>query len=116
MISRKDLYERVSVSQISVSSSLLSTSAFHQGCVSHTISAFGNDSRSPATAGKVGTMSPRDPRRMTTKRGSDMHPLANGIQEFSCGVILWVTYDRHPDSDPLCDFTLRPRLYSVVKT
>src|SRR5207253_7579819 len=98
MISRKDLYERVSVSQISVAISLLSTSAFQRGCVSQTISAFGNDSRRPATAGKVWTMSPREPRRTTRKRGSGMRRLANGIQEFFCRVLLGVTHDGHADA------------------
>src|SRR5206468_13043097 len=98
MISRKDLYERVSGSQISVAISLLSTSAFQRGCVSQTISAFGNDSRRPATAGNVWTMSPREPRRTTRKRGSRMRGLANGFEEFSRGVILGVTHDDHTDA------------------
>src|SRR6266404_4120177 len=99
MISRKDSYERVSVSQISVANSLLSTSAFQRGWVSQTISAFGNDSRKPATAGKVWTISPREPRRTTRKRGSVMRRLANGLQQFSCGVILGVTNDRNADAE-----------------
>src|SRR6184192_1369150 len=107
MISRKDLYERVSVSQISVAISLLSTSAFQRGCVSQTISAFGNDSRRPATAGNVCTISPREPRRTTKKRGSGMRRLANGIQKFAGRVILWVTHDGHADAQPLGGGTFR---------
>src|SRR5713226_3615520 len=98
MISRKDSYERVSVSQISVASSLLSTSSFQRGWVSQTISALGNDSRRPATAGKVWTISPREPRRTTRKRGSGMRRLANRFEEFSRGVILGVAYDGHADA------------------
>src|SRR6266404_4326872 len=98
MISRKDSYERVSVSQISVASALLSTSSFQRGWVSQTISAFGKDSRRLATAGSVWTISPSEPRRTTRKRGSGMRGLANGFEEFSRGVILGVTYDGHADA------------------
>src|SRR5690242_13159391 len=114
MISPKDLYERVSVSQVSVASSVLSTSAFQRGCVSQTISAFGNDSRRPATAGNVWTMSPREPRRTTKKRGSGMRRLANGIQKFFSRVILGVAHDGHADAKPLGDSTFRHGLDSVV--
>src|SRR5216684_1317834 len=105
MVSRKDLYERVSVTKISVANSLLSTSAFQRGWVSQTISAFGNDSRRAATAGKVWTISPRDPRRTTRKRGSGMRRLANRVQEFSRGVILGVAHDGHTDAQPFGDST-----------
>src|SRR5260370_6240099 len=100
MISRKDRRERVSVSHISVARSLLSTSASQRGCVSQTISAVGNDSRRPATAGKVWTMSPRDPRRTTRKRCSGMRRLANRLYKFASGVILGVANNRHSDAEP----------------
>src|SRR5713101_3522300 len=103
MISRKDSYERVSVSQISFANSLLSTSSFQRGWVSQTISALGNDSRRPATAGKVWTISPREPRRTTRKRGSGMRRLANGLQQLSRGVILWVTHNSHANAKPFGD-------------
>src|SRR5258708_19438414 len=84
---------------MSVASSLLSTRPFHRGWVNQMMSAFGNDSRSAATAGKVWTISPREPRRTTRKRGSVMRRLANGLQQFSCGVILGVTNDRNADAE-----------------
>src|SRR6266436_10408330 len=114
MISRKDWYERVSVSQTSVANSLLSTSAFQRGWVSQTISASGNDSRRPATAGKVWTISPREPRRTTRKRGSGMRRLTNGIQKFPRGVILGVTHDGHADAQALGDGTFRHGLERVI--
>src|SRR5712692_513931 len=114
MISRKEWYERVSVSQISVASSLLSTSAFQRGWVSQTISASGNDSRRAATAGKVWTISPREPSRTTRKRGSGMRRLANGLEQLSRGVILGVAYDGHADTEPRGDGALRHGVLSVV--
>src|SRR6266852_8721524 len=114
MISRKDLYERVSVSQISVASSLLSTSAFQRGWVTQMISASGNDSRRPATAGKVWTISPREPRRTTRKRWSGMRRLSNGFEQLSRGVILGVTNDGHADAEPSGNSALRHGLGGVV--
>src|SRR5258707_15877292 len=99
MISRKELYERVFVSQMSVASSPHSTSSFQRGWVSQTISAFGNDSRKPATAGKVWTISPREPRRTTRKGGSVMQRLANGLQQVSWGRIPGVNNERNPDAE-----------------
>src|SRR5712692_6006720 len=116
MISRKDLYERVSVTKISVASSLLSTSAFQRGWVSQTISAFGNDSRKPATAGKVWTISPREPSRTTRKRCSGMRRLANGLEQLSRGVILGVAHDGHADAQPFGDSALGHGVRSVVST
>src|SRR5712692_1427064 len=114
MISRKEWYERVSVSQMSVASSLLSTSAFQRGWVSQTISASGNDSRKPATAGKVWTISPREPRRTTRKRCSGMRRLANGLEQLSRGVVLGVADDGHADAQPRGDGALRHGVRSVV--
>src|SRR5467141_264986 len=114
MISRAEWYERVSVSQISVANSLLSTSAFQRGWVSQTISASGNDSRKAATAGKVWTISPREPRRTTRKRWSDMRRLANGLEQRLRGVILGVTHDGHADAKSRGDGALRHGVRSVV--
>src|SRR5256885_16544852 len=116
MISRKDLYERVSVSQISVAISLLSTSAFQRGCVSQTISAFGNDSRRPATAGNVWPMSPWEPRRTTRKRGSGRLRLTNANQKPISRRILELAHDRHPDKHPHADGTLRHRRVSAIRS
>src|SRR6266851_6644962 len=100
MISREEWYERVSVSQISVANSLLSISSFQRGWVSQTISDSGNDSRKAATAGRVWTLSPREPRRTTRKRWSGMRRLSNGFEQLSRGVILGVTNDGHADAEP----------------
>src|SRR5229473_5818456 len=116
MISRKDSYERVSVSQISVANSLLSTSSFQRGWVSQTISDSGNDSRKAATAGEVWTISPREPRRTTRKRWSGMRRLANGLEQRPRRVILGVTRDGHADAKPRGDGALRYGLCRVVGT
>src|SRR6202171_5572948 len=114
MISRKEWYERVSVPQISVANSLPSTSAFRRGWVSQMISASGNDSRKAATAGKVWTISPREPRRTTRKRWSGMRRLANGLEQCSRGVILAITHDGHAGAKPCGDGVLRHGVRSVV--
>src|SRR5216684_3292811 len=99
---------------MSVASSLLSTNSFQRGCVSQTISASGNDSRRAATAGKVWTMSPREPRRTTRKRGSGMRRLANGLEQLSRGVILGVPHNSHANAKPFGDGALRHGLSRVV--
>src|SRR5260370_5728428 len=71
------------------------------------ISASGNDSRRPATAGKVWTISPREPRRTTRKRWSGMRRLSNGFEQLSRGVILGVTNDGHADAEPSGNSALR---------
>src|SRR6267154_690609 len=114
MISRSERYERVSVSQMSVASSLLSTNSFQRGWVSQTISESGNDSRSPATAGKVWTISPREPRRTTRKRGSGMRRLANGFEQLPRGVVLGVAHDGHADAQPNGNRALRHSLRRVI--
>src|SRR5260370_10879466 len=107
MISRKEWKDRVSVSQMSVASPLLSTSAFHRGWVSQTISACGNDSRKPATAGKGWTVSPREARRTIRERCSSMRRPANGLEQPSRGVILGGTHDGAADAGPRGDGALR---------
>src|SRR5713226_1203464 len=113
--SRKELKERVSVCQMSVASSLLSTNSFQRGCVSQIISACGNDSRKAATAGKVWTISPKEPRRTTRKRGSGMRRLANGVEQLPRGVILGISYDGHANAEPGSHRSLRHGLGSVIR-
>src|SRR5260370_41270713 len=108
MISREEWYERVSVSQISVANSLLSTSSFQRGWVSQTISDSGNDSRKAATAGKVWTKSPREPRRTTRERWSGRRRLADGPEPRPRRVIFWVTHQGHAGAKPRGDGMLRP--------
>src|ERR1051325_2362351 len=115
-ISQTDANSLVSTSQISVASSLPSTNAFQRGCVSQTISALGNDSRKPATAGKVWTISPSEPRRTTRKRGSLMRYLADGVEERLSGMILGIANDSHANAKPLCGGAFRHGICRVVGT
>src|SRR5438309_6167958 len=100
MISRKDSYERVSVSQIPVASALLSTRSFQRGWVSQTISAFGKDSRRAATAGKACTISPSELRRTTRNLGSAMRRLADGFEKIARRVIFGITHNGYADAQP----------------
>src|SRR5580700_8422260 len=95
---RKEDNSRVSMVRTSETRALLSTRDFQRGWVSQTISAAGNVSRSAATAGKVCTMSPREPRRRIRKRASGMRRLANGIEEVAGGMILGVADDGDADA------------------
>src|ERR1700676_452326 len=97
MASRREDSDRVSTVQTSEASELLSTRNLQRGCVSQTISAAGKVSRKAATAGKVCTMSPREPRRRTRKR-SDMRSLAERLEEFARGVIFGVADDGDADA------------------
>src|ERR1700728_4628420 len=90
MASRKDGSSRLSMVRTSEAKLLLSTSDFQRGWVSQTISAAGNVSRKAAAAGKVWTMSPKEPRRRIRKRGSGMRRLANGIEKLAGGVVFGV--------------------------
>src|ERR1035438_2721775 len=90
IVRRSEDSERVSMVRTSEARALLSTKNFQRGWVSQVISATGNVSRSAATAGKVWTMSPREPKRRSRKRGSGMRSLANGVDEFAGGVIFRV--------------------------
>src|SRR5271168_2382692 len=99
MALRKEATARVSMVRTSVARVLLSTRDFHRGWVIQVISASGNDSRSAATAGKVCTMSPKEPSRRTRKRGSDMRSLANGIEEVAGRMILRVAHDGDADTE-----------------
>src|SRR5579863_7058826 len=90
---------RESTDQISVARALLATSSVQRGCVSQTISASGKEARRAATAGKVCTISPREPRRTTRKRGSGMRFLANGGEEGTGGVVFGVANDGDADAE-----------------
>src|ERR1700756_318056 len=90
---------RESTGQISVASPLLLTNSTQGGWVSQTISADGKDWRSPATAGKVWTMSPREPRRTTRKRGSGMRGLADGVKKRARGMVLGVADDSDSNAE-----------------
>src|SRR5271168_860977 len=113
---RTEPRSRESTGQISVASPLLATSFTHRGCVSHTISAAGKDSRSPATAGKVCTISPSEPRRTTTKRCSVMRTFSNAVEKRAGGVILRIAYDSHSNPQTSGNGTLRNILLRIVRS
>src|SRR5919108_977546 len=113
-ISRTEAKERVSTSHISVASSLLSTNAFQRECVSQTISALGKDSRSAATAGKVWTRSPREPKRTTRKRCSVMRCLADCVEKVPRRMIFRITHNGYANAKPRSSSTLRNRLRRIV--
>src|SRR6266404_8244781 len=113
-ISRSEDSERVSAAQTCVARTLLSTRSFQRGWVSQTISAFGKDSRSAATAGNVCTMSPRELSRTTRNRCSAMRRLADGFEKFARGVILGVTHNGHVNPQARGDASLRHALCRVV--
>src|SRR5271168_374096 len=93
IVSRSEVKLRVSTVHTREGIPLLSTRNFHRAWVSQTISLFGKLSRRAATAGNVCTISPREPRRTTRKRGSAMRSLADGIQQAARRMILWIAYN-----------------------
>src|ERR1700687_3803677 len=97
--SRREDSERVSTVQTSEASAPLSTRNFQRGWVSQTISAAGKVARRAATAGKVWTMSPREPSRKTRKRGSGMRGLADGFEEVAGGVIFRIADNGDADAE-----------------
>src|SRR5882724_2164964 len=105
---------RDSMVRTSEARALLSTRDFQRGCVSQTISAAGKASRSAATAGKVWTMSPSEPRRRTRKRGSDMRSLADVVEEIAGGVIFGVAHDGDADAEAGCGGALGYSFGGVV--
>src|SRR5271165_128314 len=98
-ISRMDESERVSVAQRSLARPLLATSDSQRGCVNQVICDCGNDWRKAATAGKVCTMSPREPRRTTKKRGSGILILAKAFQQRARGVLFRIAHDGDADAE-----------------
>src|SRR5579863_8400656 len=99
MVCRTLVRSREFTGQISEARLLLATRFTQRGWVSQMISARGKDWRRPATAGKVWTMSPSEPRRTTRKRGSDMRGLADGVEKRTGGVVFWVADDGDADAE-----------------
>src|SRR5882724_1744415 len=99
MIWRTFAKSRESTGQISEARPLLATRFTQRGWVSQIISARWKDWRRPATAGKVWTMSPKEPRRTTRKRGSDMRSLADGVEKRARGMVFGVADDRDADAE-----------------
>src|SRR6267142_5561511 len=90
---------RESTGHIWVARPLLATRFTQRGCVSQMISARGNELRKPETAGNVWTISPREPRRTTRKRGSDMRGLANGVEKRARGMVFGIADDGDADAE-----------------
>src|ERR1700722_12775224 len=86
---------RVSTVHTSLASSLAFTRNSHLAWVNQTISAFGNDVRSPLTAGNACTISPSEPRRTSNNLGSVMQRLTHSPQQFAGGMIFRITNNRH---------------------
>src|SRR5215471_4682783 len=107
---------RESTGQISLARLLLETSSTQRGWVSQTISDCGNEHRSAAMAGKVWTMSPREPRRTIRKRGSGMRAFADGLKERARGVILGIANDGHADAEAGGDGAFGNGFGGVVRT
>src|ERR1700692_1261634 len=99
MVLRTPARSRESTGQISEARPLLATRLVQRGCVNQIISARGKELRRPATAGKVWTMSPREPRRTMRKRGSDMRGLADGIEKRAGGMVFGIAADGHADAE-----------------
>src|SRR5271165_1965814 len=78
------------------------------------ISAQGKDSRNPATAGNVWTISPSEPRRTTRKRFSGMRSLANAIEQSACGVVLGIANDSDANAQAIGDSAFGDGFGSVV--
>src|SRR5271167_307466 len=107
---------RESTGQISVASPLLATNSTHRGCVSQTISAAGNDSRSPATAGKVCTMSPSEPRRTIRSRRLTMPPFSDGVEKGARRMIFGVAHNGNADAKSLGDCAFWNSFRGIVGT
>src|SRR5262245_46620545 len=105
---------RVSTVQTSFARSLERTSACHFGCVTQMISAFAKDSRKAATAGKVCTISPSEPSRMTRNFWSAMGRLTHAMQELTRRMVLGVAHDRYANSQTVGGRSLRHALGRVV--
>src|SRR5579863_5986450 len=114
MVCRTLVRSREFTGQISEARLLLATRFTQRGWVSQMISARGKELRRPATAGKVWTMSPREPRRTTRKRGSDMRGLADGIEKRARGVVFGVADDGYADAEAGGDGALGDGVGGVV--
>src|SRR5258708_3356446 len=105
---------RESTGQISEARPLLATRFTQRGWVSQTISARGKELRRPETAGNVWTMAPREPRRTTRKRGSDMRGLADRIEKRARGMVFGVADDGYADAEASRDGSLGDGVEGVV--
>src|ERR1700739_4118579 len=112
---RTERRSRESTGQTSEARPLLATSSTQRGCVSQTISPLAKDARRAATAGKVCTMSPREPRRTTRKRASDMWALSDGFAELARGVIFGIANDGYSNAQTAGGFTLRDSIQRVIR-
>src|SRR5256885_10817672 len=104
-----------SPAKISEASPLLSTSSSQRGCVSQVISAPGKDSRKAATAGNVCTISPSEPSRTTTNRGSGMRRPAHGFQKLTRGMLLRIPNNRDANPQTCRRGALRDRLRCIIR-
>src|ERR1700722_9160995 len=114
IISRSDSTERVSAAQTSVAKLLAATKDSQRGCVSQAICAAGKVSRSAAMAGKVCTISPKEPNRTTRNRGSGIGPLANAVEQRARGMVLRIPNDSHANSQTRGSSALRHGLAGVI--
>src|SRR6516162_3490747 len=115
MMARTLERSRESMGHISSARLLLATRSTHRGCVSQTIFASGNEPRNAATAGNVCTMSPREPKRTTRKRGSGMRCLADRVKQSARGMVFRIADNGHPDAEARCDSALGYGLGGVVR-
>src|SRR5271154_2934386 len=99
MTARMEERERVSVAHISDARLLLATRDSQRGWVSQVMCACGKVRRSAATAGKVWTMSPSDPRRTMRNRGSGIAILAHAREQCAGGMIFRVSDDGYADAE-----------------
>src|SRR5215467_487354 len=107
---------RVSTVHTSFARSLERTSVSHFGCVTQMISASGNDFRRAATAGKVCTISPSEPSRMTRNFCSAMGCLTHAAQELPRRMVFGITHDGNANSQPVGGRSLRHTLSRVVRS
>src|SRR6516165_10342467 len=114
IVDRREDKSRESAGQISVARRLLATSSTQRGWLSQTISAEGKDSRSPATAGNVCTISPSEPRRTTKKRLSAMRRLTDGIEQAARGVFLRIANDGYMNAEAIGSEAFWNRFRRVV--
>src|SRR3974390_247938 len=100
--------------QISLTRCLLATRATQRGCVSHTMPADGKEWRRAATAGKVWTISPSEPRRTTAKRGSGIRAFPDGVEKATSGMVFRVADNSYANTKPRAGGPLRHGVGGVV--